>query len=87
MAHRGDAEALRFGDFVQLDELGRANIGRCVRVLGRIGRVDTSSRMNEEVRVRDEARTGILVRARLVISIDRVDCELYDRCLALRRRL
>ena len=40
-----------------------------------------------EVRVRDEARTGIFVRARLGISMDGVDCELYDRCMALRRRL
>ena len=45
MAHRGDAEALRFGAFVQHDELGRADTGRCVRVLGRIGMVDTSTHM------------------------------------------
>lgn len=116
MARRADDEALPSAALMQLDELSREDVGRCVRVLGRIARIDAAARTLDleyrgarllvdttridgalsvsdyrhvlgEVRVQDGAPNGIALRARLLVAMEGVDVDLYDRCLALRRRL
>eukprot|EP00171_Calliarthron_tuberculosum_P008259 IDg8259t1 len=116
MDRRLDANRIPSGALLQLDELGSADAGRTVRVLGRITRIDENARtlvleyrgtaLTVETALLEGSpvllRRGdfrhflgllhmtdarLVLRARLVIDMDGVDCDLYDRCLILRRNL